>query len=102
MPRYVDADFLDELITQLNNEGRDITRNEYKMLDSILFEFPTADVVERKKGSWKRRSERTEGSVVNMRFFACSVCGIACHTGYHFCPNCGAEMEVNDGEQSEV
>lgn len=46
MPRYIDADYLDELITQLNHEGRGITRNEYKMIDNILFEFPTADVVE--------------------------------------------------------
>ena len=46
MARYIDADYLDELITQLNQEGRGITRGEYKMIDSILFEFPTADVVE--------------------------------------------------------
>lgn len=46
MPRYIDADYLDELIAQLNHEGRGITRNEYKMMDNILFEFPTADVVE--------------------------------------------------------
>ena len=46
MPRYIDADYLDELITQLNHEGRGITRGEYKIIDSVLFEFPTADVVE--------------------------------------------------------
>ena len=49
MARYIDADYLDELITQLIKEGRNITRNDYKMIDSILFEFPTADVVEKER-----------------------------------------------------
>ena len=49
MPRYIDADYLDELITQLIKEGRNITRNDYKMIDSILFEFPTADVVDKER-----------------------------------------------------
>jgi hypothetical protein len=49
MARYIDTDYLDELITQLNNEGRGITRKEYKMIDSILFEFPTANVVDKER-----------------------------------------------------
>ena len=39
--RLIDADALDDLICQLNEEGHEITRNEYKMIDNILFEFPT-------------------------------------------------------------
>ena len=49
MARYIDTDYLDELITQLNNDGRGITRKEYKMIDSILFEFPTANVVDKER-----------------------------------------------------
>ena len=44
--RLIDADALDDLICQLNEEGHEITRNEYKMIDNILFEFPTVDVLE--------------------------------------------------------
>ena len=59
--RLIDADALDDLICQLNEEGREITRNEYKMIDNILFEFPTVcdleqirDEIERKanSGQW--------------------------------------------------
>ena len=46
MARYIDADYLDTLLTQLVKEGRPITRNDYKIIDNVLYEFPTADVVE--------------------------------------------------------
>ena len=45
--RLVDADALDDLICQLNEEGHEITRNEYKMIDNILFELPTVDVLDK-------------------------------------------------------
>lgn len=47
MPRYIDADALDDIVQELN-EHRDfgITRYEYKRISNIIFEFPTADVVE--------------------------------------------------------
>ena len=41
MSRYIDADLLDDIALQ-----RGITRWEYKMIDSVLFDFPTADVVD--------------------------------------------------------
>ena len=41
MSRYIDADLLDDIALQ-----RGITRWEYKMIESVLFDFPTADVVE--------------------------------------------------------
>lgn len=49
MARYVDADMLETVVYELNYqraEKWDITRGEFKMIDSVLFEFPTADVVE--------------------------------------------------------
>ena len=102
MARYIDTDYLDELITQLNNEGRGITRNEYKMIDSILFEFPTADVVERKKGKWIRRSDIPNA-------YTCSNCYQVIYAKnrkylaeYHaFCGKCGLDMreETEDEEK---
>ena len=41
MSRYIDVELLDDIALQ-----RGITRWEYKMIDSVLFDFPTADVVE--------------------------------------------------------
>lgn len=89
MKRYIDADYLDELIAQLNHEGRGITRNEYKMIDNILFEFPTADVVERKKGKW----------IEVCGVFRCSKCEKCYPYATDYCPNCGAEMKGEDNDK---
>ena len=52
--RLIDADALDDLICQLNEEGHEITRNEYKMIDNILFEFPTVDVLDKIRAEIER------------------------------------------------
>ena len=91
MPRYIDADYLDELITQLNHEGRNITRYEYKMIDSVLFEFPTADVVERKHGEWIFDTEPYPlGNPYG--HYGCDQCGEYVPHKTNFCPFCGADM----------
>lgn len=93
MPRYIDADALDEIVQDMNeNHGTGITRNEYKRISGILWEFPTADVVKRKKGKW-----------IDGR---CSECGEhapfwSMASTYHttpYCYNCGADMrkEIED------
>lgn len=44
--RLIDADSLDETITRLNEQDWGITRNEYKLIDRVIFEMPTVDVLE--------------------------------------------------------
>lgn len=39
--RLIDADALEELCVKLNAENWGITRGDYKMLDAVIFEFPT-------------------------------------------------------------
>lgn len=44
-----DVDALDDVIMQMNENGAQITRYEYKVIDNVLFEMPTiieADAVE--------------------------------------------------------
>ena len=41
--RLIDADALETVITQLNENGWEITRNEYKLIDRVLFEIPTIE-----------------------------------------------------------
>ena len=41
--RLIDADALETVITQLNENGWGITRNEYKLIDMVLFEMPTIE-----------------------------------------------------------
>lgn len=46
MSRYIDADAFDDTVKTLNEQGWNITRIDYKRMDRVLFEMPTADVVE--------------------------------------------------------
>lgn len=42
--RTINADAIDEVISTLNEQGWNITRNEYKLINNVLFEFPTIEV----------------------------------------------------------
>lgn len=93
--RLIDADALDDVIQTLNEKNWGITRADYKMIDAVLFEFPTIE--ERKKEEW---------IVVHDDVFAdtyyCSECKeppLCDGTKYilsDFCPNCGADMRESN------
>ena len=57
-----------------------------------LLDYPAADVVERKKGTWKK--EMVCGGFREDWDYTCSVCGDAVRNpnAINFCPNCGADM----------
>lgn len=61
-----------------------------------LYDIPTADVVERKRGNWVENTDNVwwEGSAP--RF--CSCCGqginVECIPWFKFCSNCGADMRA--------
>lgn len=59
--RLIDADDLDRVILELNTErGCKITRNEYKLIDRVLFEFPTIKALEQEPMLDKIRAEIEE------------------------------------------
>lgn len=95
--RLIDADALDNIVLRLNEEGRTVTRSEYKTLDSIIFEFPTIEAEPVRRGRWREiKSNDWSGGGA----YVCSVCGYGYSwAGYHeaneftYCPNCGARME---------
>ena len=43
--RLIDADALDSVMYRLNTEGKQITRSEYKLIERVIFKFPTIDAV---------------------------------------------------------
>lgn len=48
MSDLIDRNQLDDVCSRLNADGWGITRNEYKLIDRVLFEFPSAE----KTGKW--------------------------------------------------
>lgn len=97
--RLIDADALDDVVTRLNAENWGITVSDYKMIDRVMFEFPTVDTstntpTNERRGKW-------EWSFADNGWadWKCSVCGWTKNTdvhinlGYRYCPNCGAKME---------
>lgn len=91
--RLIDADALDDVVLLLNEKNWGITRGEYKLIDSVLFEFP--NVEERKEGHW-----------INDRgLYKCSCCNQLwtewwadakpierMNKDMRYCPICGARM----------
>ncbi len=85
--RLIDADALDSVVLRLNTqENAQITRSEYKLIDSVIFEFPTVDAVPVRRGKW-REYQTADG--MNQ----CSECGVLRFGKSNYCPNCGARMD---------
>lgn len=65
-------------------------------LGELLEEIDAIPAVDTKpvvRGEWERHWNITFGWV-----WKCSSCGQENFSTYKFCPTCGAEMDVNDGE----
>lgn len=98
MPRYIDADRLDEIVQDLNEHYEvPITRYEYKRISGVLFEFPTADVRKNVHGEWLKSNESA------LRPYMCSNCGCLYDVDtvmgkivWNYCPNCGAVMDESE------
>lgn len=111
MARYIDADALYEkvaewearalaVVEKLNSkpfeemDANEITEwrkwscilNERSAFKFDVADAPTADVVERKKGKWKRKAEYL------WQGYECSLCGYEIASRTNYCSNCGADM----------
>lgn len=103
--RLIDADAIDDVVMRLNAEGDSgITRSEYKLIDSVLFEFPTVDAEPVRHGEWEPYEFGDD------TWHKCSVCGtadkyinIVVRKGFadvrlvskrNYCPICGAKMDL--------
>lgn len=93
MERYINAD---EAMREL---AKVFMPDDYPKIVRAISRTRTADVVLQKKGKWVRHSIGHENVPWG---FDCSACGewfvISKDTAerYHYCPNCGAEMESGE------
>ena len=104
--KYIDAEAYFKLINttlpygELDYPDKAVYNAAISDMCDMLTHFPAADVQEIRRGRWEWHSEDT-------CFYCCSNCGHNAYgnTGeilsgyYNFCPNCGAQMnlEENDG-----
>ena len=97
MTRYIDADALwKELTTRIEDYC------EIEDLMGIIESQPAADVRENVRGKWIPHYLNKDTEYQQMWGYNCSVCGEWFVVGnsiprYKHCPNCGAEMGVEDG-----
>ena len=87
--RLIDADVLDDVVYAHNNGGKCvITRNDYKLISSLMFEFPTIDVEPVRHGVWIENDNGT---------YSCSKCKSWIPKEQHYyaryCLHCGAKMD---------
>ena len=91
MSRYIDTEFLDDIVDELNRNGYDISNTTLLRGKIILSHIPTADAVEVVHGEW-----------VFNQFGEphCSVCGNyplqngdESYALSNYCPHCGAKMD---------
>ncbi len=87
MSRYIDADKLQKDGWKLERRKKTLTVDEHEVME--LDAVPTADVRENVRGEWGRTKNG---------FIYCSNCektwyDNAWTDNWHYCPNCGAQME---------
>lgn len=89
--RLIDADEFESYL--INRYGGNDTADD---IIEDLYNQPTVDAVERKKGKWIKISITDDGYAINYR---CSCCkGDDVKYPWKYCPNCGSDMR---GEANE-
>jgi NADH pyrophosphatase NudC (nudix superfamily) len=94
MARYINADVLQQKITQMRlnaNGNMDVINALWDVQDTIL-QSPTADVQEAEQGEWVLMSD------ADGYFCACASCGEWSPTRKQlkYCPNCGESKKITD------
>ena len=105
MSRYIDADKLrkDEIARCHCVPCVGSNDSNYKDLDEVLNDAPTADVVEVRHGHWIEHPQLDFEGGYSGANYECSNCHYADlydldDAKYCYCPNCGAKM---DGERRD-
>ena len=93
MAKYIDAEAFFKLINttlpygELDYPDKAVYNAAISDMCGMLTHFPPADVQEVRHGRWE--PYLNEGLIVK-----CSVCGSRYEAPWHYCPRCGARMEV--------
>lgn len=96
--RLIDADKLEAEVMELFVETRRDSDFEIGLkagIGSVISRIAEAETLKPKQGKWLEHEIHPIGD--------CSICGerVPIYAGskkYRYCPNCGAEMELSNGE----
>ena len=93
MAEYIDKEIALSLVQPDTPEDEKSTvtiATAKKLVRSIIYRTPTADVAPVVHGQWKTNSDRPDSLI-------CSVCKCGFdmwkHDPHNYCPNCGAKMD---------
>lgn len=104
MPKYIDADRLNECMGIVQKANRDsVEFNKRCRATDVFFDIwgmikeqPTAYVKPIVKGVWLLNDRS------GFKIYDCSNCGVHMEAMFNFCPFCGAEMEIKKGEKDGI
>ena len=98
MAEYIDKEIVLSLVqpdTPEDDKAAITIATAKKLVRSILYRTPTADVAPVVHGRWIEKEKYTFGIM-----YDCSLCeNRILDTGrpWHYCPNCGAKMDEKEG-----
>jgi hypothetical protein len=90
--RLIDTDVLESVAAEYQERHPDnpLTRNEYKLIDRFLFEYPTAEAAPIKYGTFYTDDDPDEWYG---RSNSCASCKSVWLGPTQYCPNCGAKLK---------
>lgn len=92
MADYIRRDIVLKIINTVNDTGGFAEYADYCVLFDEIDTMPAAEAQPVKRGEWEKKS--------SVGVFRCSLCQHIFMLGadeideYHFCPNCGARMDL--------
>lgn len=95
MSRYVDADKVCEITIAHKDFGQCIA--DLVSLKEVLHDTPTVDVAPMKHGQWIKYAKYSFGTMYDCSIYSTRI--IDDGHSWHYCPNCGAKMDIERKEE---
>lgn len=105
MDEYISREKVLEIVNEFNLENRFDSWNDYSEMHDIISELEAADIQPVKHGRWISTEElyyngMTKCSCCNEEYCIEYIWNLQGDLGaVNYCPNCGARMDLKDGEE---
>ena len=100
--RLIDADALIEYFSLRLDDEHYVERTFKEVAGEDIIPIiniaPTIEIESVKRGNWTRKDDRDTYGLGAVYWYECSNCGGIAYYECSYCPNCGARMDVEEGE----